>query len=61
MRTGRTLLEEFHRKKEKFTVEFPFQPSRRWQQFFSQNGELYRVQRLVQPALLYHRIKCTLW
>src|ERR1017187_965642 len=28
------LLEEFQRGKEKFTVDFPFQPSRRWQQFF---------------------------
>jgi hypothetical protein len=30
----RPLMEEFYGKKEKFTVEFPFQPSRRWQQFF---------------------------
>lgn len=30
----RPLMEAFLNKKEKFTVEFPFQPSRRWQQFF---------------------------
>ena len=30
----RPLLEKIRKLKQKFTVEFPFQPSRRWQQFF---------------------------
>ena len=30
----RPLLEKIAKTKQKFTVEFPFQPSRRWQQFF---------------------------
>jgi site-specific recombinase XerD len=30
----RPLLENFRRSKQKYTVEFPFQPSRRWQQVF---------------------------
>lgn len=30
----RQLFEELRKAKKKFTVEFPFQPSRRWQQFF---------------------------
>jgi integrase len=30
----RPLMEAFLKGKDKFTVEFPFQPSRRWQQFF---------------------------
>jgi len=30
----RPLFERIHKAKQKFTVEFPFQPSRRWQQFF---------------------------
>jgi integrase len=30
----RPLLERIRKSKQKFTVEFPFQPSRRWQQFF---------------------------
>ena len=30
----RPLLERFRKSKQKFTVEFPFQPWRRWQQFF---------------------------
>jgi hypothetical protein len=30
----RPLFEKLRKAKKKFTVEFPFQPSRRWQQFF---------------------------
>ena len=46
----RPLLEEFHRKKEKFTVEFPFQPSRRWQQFFI---------KIKKPHLCFHCLRVT--
>ena len=34
----RPLLEKIARSRQKFTVEFPFQPSRRWQQFFIKMG-----------------------
>ena len=37
----RPLMENFQRSKEKFTVEFPFQPSRRWQQFFIKIGKAH--------------------
>ena len=39
----RPLFERIRKEKQKFTVEFPFQPSRRWQQFFIKikNTHLY--------------------
>jgi len=46
----RPLLEEFHRTKERFTVEFPFQPSRRWQQFFI---------KIEKPHLCFHCLRVT--
>ncbi|HEX2971196.1 MAG TPA: tyrosine-type recombinase/integrase, partial [Tepidisphaeraceae bacterium] len=46
----RPLLEKFHEKKEKFTVEFPFQPSRRWQQFFI---------KIKKPHLCFHCLRVT--
>lgn len=46
----RPLFEEFLRGKEKFTVEFPFQPSRRWQQFFI---------KIRQPHLCFHCLRVT--
>jgi integrase len=46
----RPLLEEFHRSKQKFTVEFPFQPSRRWQQFFI---------KIKKPHLCFHCLRVT--
>jgi integrase len=46
----RPLLEEFHRGREKFTVEFPFQPSRRWQQFFI---------KIKKPHLCFHCLRVT--
>ena len=44
------LLEEFQRGKEKFTVDFPFQPSRRWQQFFI---------KIKKPHLCFHCLRVT--
>ena len=46
----RPLLEEFHRSKGKFTIEFPFQPSRRWQQFFI---------KIKKPHLCFHCLRVT--
>ena len=46
----RPLLEEFRRGKEKFTVDFPFQPSRRWQQFFI---------KIKKPHLCFHCLRVT--
>lgn len=46
----RPLLVEIARTKRKFTVEFPFQPSRRWQQFF------IKVQ---LPHLCFHCLRVT--
>ena len=46
----RPLMEAFHRKREKFTVEFPFQPSRRWQQFFI---------KIKKPHLCFHCLRVT--
>ncbi len=46
----RPLLEEFLRGKEKFTVDFPFQPSRRWQQFFI---------KIKKPHLCFHCLRVT--
>jgi len=46
----RPLLEEFRRGKEKFTADFPFQPSRRWQQFFI---------KIKKPHLCFHCLRVT--
>jgi integrase len=46
----RPLLEGFLRGKEKFTAEFPFQPSRRWQQFFI---------KIKKPHLCFHCLRVT--
>ena len=46
----RPLLEELRRARKKFTVEFPFQPSRRWQQFFI---------KLKLPHLCFHCLRVT--
>ena len=46
----RPLLEQFRRTKHKFTVEFPFQPSRRWQQFFI---------KIKKPHLCFHCLRVT--
>ena len=51
MPTGlRPLMEEFRGGKEKFTVDFPFQPSRRWQQFFI---------KIKKPHLCFHCLRVT--
>lgn len=46
----RPLFEKLKGAKEKFTVEFPFQPSRRWQQFFIKIGK---------PHLCFHCLRVT--
>jgi integrase len=46
----RPILEEFRRGKEKFTVALPFQPSRRWQQFFI---------KIKRPHLCFHCLRVT--
>lgn len=46
----RPLLERLHKSGCDFTVEFPFQPSRRWQQFFIKIGK---------PHLCFHCLRVT--
>jgi integrase len=46
----RPLFERLREKKQKFTVEFPFQPSRRWQQFFI---------RIKKPHVCFHCLRVT--
>jgi integrase len=46
----RPLLERISKTEQKFTVEFPFQPSRRWQQFFIKIGK---------PHLCFHCLRVT--
>lgn len=46
----RPLFERFLKTKQKFTVEFPFQPSRRWQQFFI---------KMKMPYLCFHCLRVT--
>ena len=46
----RPLFERFSKSKKKFTVEFPFQPSRRWQQFFI---------KIKMPHLCFHCLRVT--
>ena len=46
----RPLLEKLAKAKQKFTVEFPFQPSRRWQQFFI---------KVKTPHLCFHCLRVT--
>ena len=46
----RPLLERLHKAKQKFTLEFPFQPSRRWQQFFI---------KVKLPHLCFHCLRVT--
>jgi integrase len=46
----RPLLEKIHKSKKKFTVELPFQPSRRWQQFFA---------KIKLPHLCFHCLRVT--
>jgi len=46
----RPLLERLNNAKQKVTVEFPFQPSRRWQQFFI---------KLKKPHLCFHCLRVT--
>ena len=46
----RPLFEKIHKRKQKFTVEFPFQPSRRWQQFFI---------KIEKPHLCFHCLRVT--
>ena len=44
------LFERLRKAKRKFTVEFPFQPSRRWQQFFI---------KIKKPHLCFHCLRVT--
>ena len=44
------LLERLRQEKRKFTLEFPFQPSRRWQQFFI---------KIKKPHLCFHCFRVT--
>lgn len=44
------LMEGLHRARRKFTLEFPFQPSRRWQQFFI---------KIKKPHLCFHCLRVT--
>ena len=44
------LLEQVSRDREKFTLDFPFQPSRRWQQFFI---------KIKKPHLCIHCLRVT--
>jgi integrase len=46
----RPLFERLRKARRKFTVEFPFQPSRRWQQFFI---------KLKMPHLCFHCLRVT--
>jgi integrase len=46
----RPLLEEIAKSKREFTVEFPFQPSRRWQQFFI---------KIDKPHVCFHCLRVT--
>jgi hypothetical protein len=46
----RPLFERLRKTKHKFTVEFPFQPSRRWQQFFI---------KINKPHLCFHCLRVT--
>lgn len=46
----RPLLERIRKSERKFTLEFPFQPSRRWQQFFVKNE---------MPHLCFHCLRVT--
>ncbi len=46
----RPLLGRIRKAKQKFTVEFPFQPSRRWQQFFI---------KIKKPHLCFHCLRVT--
>src|SRR5271170_7012277 len=46
----RPLFERIRKAKQKFTLEFPFQPSRRWQQFFIKIG---------MPHLCFHCLRVT--
>lgn len=46
----RPLFEGFHKAKRKFTVEFPFQPSCRWRQFFI---------KMKLPHLCFHCLRVT--
>lgn len=46
----RPLFEGLRKAKKKFTVEFPFQPSRRWQQFFI---------KIKKPHLCFHCLRVT--
>ena len=46
----RSMFEQFLCSKERFTVEFPFQPSRRWQQFFI---------KIRKPHLCFHCLRVT--
>lgn len=46
----RPLLEKMAKERRKFTVEFPFQPSRRWQQFFI---------KAKMPYLCFHCLRVT--
>ena len=46
----RPLFERIHKAKQEYTVEFPFQPSRRWQQFFI---------KINMPHLCFHCLRVT--
>ena len=46
----RPLFEQLGKTKKKFTLEFPFQPSRRWQQFFI---------KIKKPHLCFHCLRVT--
>ena len=46
----RPLFQRLHKAKRKITLEFPFQPSRRWQQFF---------QKIKLPHLCFHCLRVT--
>ncbi|HWD21431.1 MAG TPA: tyrosine-type recombinase/integrase [Verrucomicrobiae bacterium] len=46
----RPLFERLRKTKQKFTLEFPFQPSRRWQQFFI---------KIKKPHLCFHCLRVT--
>jgi integrase len=46
----RPLFERLRHEKKKFTLEFPFQPSRRWQQFFI---------KIKKPHLCFHCLRVT--
>jgi integrase len=46
----RPMFENFRKAKQKFTLELPFQPSRRWQQFFA---------KIKLPNLCFHCLRIT--